>query len=338
MLGFEKKIGFVFSGGAARIAQECALTEALVEGMTPSGKKVRPHVIAGTSSGGLNAVALNAVLRTKDGMGGKHAFDWHDYQRILFSLTDGNVFDITPLGIGKIIIENIPAGFVLDTKPLRKLLSETLSKMGFDTLGSLYLPTYISVVDRYTGKAYRLFSRDPDPSIRDLPLLDVLMATAAIPVAFEPVKIKGFKGEFFDGGVGRDGIPVEAMIDERCSDLYLITRMRGDETMVGVTAFKEKRPKIPKILLNTLLAMEYMMNDLFECEVDIAPRIARRAYLYLPKLYKQYPLLGFNTQRKQYEETLAWARNNDPVRIKKAPRKVGRRLRFFHLMDYIKPK
>ncbi|TKJ44408.1 hypothetical protein CEE36_01310 [candidate division TA06 bacterium B3_TA06] len=317
---FRSKIGFVFSGGAARIAQECALTKALMEGLTPSGRKIRPDVVAGTSSGALNAVAVNAILKTKDGKAGK-GMSWEDYKKILFDLDDGKIFDITPRGLARIVPRNIPEGFILDTAPLRRLLEEVLQeKMGFRSLGDLYLPTYISVVGRDTGKTLRLYSRDPDPRIRKLPLLDVLMASTAIPVAFKPREIKGLKGSFFDGGVGRDGIPVEAMAAEHCRELYIISRMRGDETMTGVTVFKKRRPRVPKILLNVLLAMEYLIDALFESELDRAPQIARRAFLYLPKLFKQYPLLDFSTQREQYEETLEWAKKHDPVEIKK-PRK-----------------
>lgn len=316
---FRKKTGFVFSGGAARIAQEAALSKALIEGLTPSGRQIRPDVLAGTSSGALNVVVVNAILKTKDGNTEKgKEFTWQDYKEILFKISDGDIFDLSARGLARIVTRNIPEGFVLDTAPLRRLLSEiAVKKMGFETLGDLYLPTYISVVGRKTGITRRLYSRDPDPKIRDLPLVDVLMASAAIPVAFEPVEIKALKGRFLDGGVGRDGIPVEAMSHEKCKELYIISRMRGDETIVGITTFKEKRPKIPRILLNTLLAMEYMIDDLFESELNLAPHIARRAYLYLPRLSKQYPLLDFSTQREQYEETLKWAQNNDPVRIKK---------------------
>lgn len=316
---FRKKTGFVFSGGAARIAQEAALSQALIEGLTPSGRLIRPDVLAGTSSGALNAVVLNAILKTKDGKTEKgKEFTWEDYKEILFKISDGDIFDLTARGLARIVTRNIPEGFVLDTAPLRRLLAEIAVKMmGFETLGDLYLPTYISVVERETGRTRRLYSRDSNPAIRNLPLVDVLMASAAIPVAFEPVEVKGLKGRFFDGGVGRDGIPVEAMLEEKCKELYIISRMRGDETMVGITTFKEKRPKIPKILLNTLLAMEYLIDDLFESELNLAPRIARRAYLYLPTLARQYPLLDFSTQREQFEETLKWAQKNDPVRIKK---------------------
>jgi predicted acylesterase/phospholipase RssA len=318
---FRSKTGFVFSGGAARIAQECALTQALMEGLTPYSRRIRPDVMAGTSSGALNAVAVNAILRSKD-KSDATSFDWEDYKEILFDLDDGKIFDVTPRGLARIIPRNIPEGFVLDTAPLRRLLEElVVERMGFETLGDLYLPTYISVVQRETGKTLRLSSRDPDPRIRKLPLLDVLMASTAIPVAFKPQEIKGLEGSFLDGGVGRDGIPVEAMFEEKCKELYIISRMRGDETMTGVTVFKKRRPRVPKILLNVLLAMEYLIDALFESELNRATQIAKRAFLYLPELSKQYPLLDFSTQREQFEETLAWAKQHDPVRLKRPKRK-----------------
>lgn len=314
---FRSKVGFVFSGGAARIAQECALTQALIEGLAPWSKSIRPHVVAGTSSGALNAVAVNAILRTRDGKA-ERSFTWADYKKILFRLKDGDIFDVRPAGLARIVSRNIPRGYILDTAPLRRLLEDVVEKqMGFYRLGDLYLPTYISVVQRETGKTLRLSSRDPDRRIRALRLVDVLMATAAIPVAFRPVAIKGLDGEFFDGGVGRDGIPVQAMVGEKCREIYIISRMRGDETATGVTPFKEKRPKIPPILLNVLLSMEYLIDDLFESELDKAPHIARRAYLYLPRLEKSYPLLDFSTQAEQYDRTMSWARKNDPEKIKR---------------------
>ncbi len=308
------KVGFVFSGAGARIAQECALSEALIEGLTPSGRKIRPDVVAGTSAGALNAIAVNAVIRSKE-QPQAPAFSWDDYKRILFDMKDAKIFNTTARGITKILPRNIPEGFVLDTAPFRKLLEATLKKMEFDTLGSLYLPTYISVVEKESGRIHRLFSHDPDPAVRDLSLADALMATSAVPVAFKPVKINGLEGEFVDGGVGRDGIPVETMIAERCRELYVISRMRGnDKTEVAV--FRKRRPRMPKILLTALLSTEHLMNNLFEYGLVLAPLIARQAFLYMPKLTKQYPMLGFSTQREQYEETMVWARKNDPLPLK----------------------
>ena len=63
--GVKKRIGFVFSGVASRIAQELVLMRCLVEGRAFRGNPPQPlipAVIAGTSSGALSAVVLNAVL------------------------------------------------------------------------------------------------------------------------------------------------------------------------------------------------------------------------------------------------------------------------------------
>ena len=59
------RIGFVISGAASRIAQEMVLLKQLVQGRAFhefEGKLIIPNVISGSSSGALNAVALNAIL------------------------------------------------------------------------------------------------------------------------------------------------------------------------------------------------------------------------------------------------------------------------------------
>jgi len=73
-------IGFSFSGAGARIAQEAALAQALIEGLSPSGEKIIPNVISGASAGTLNAVAVNAVLKSK--ANGDKKFTWNDYTNI----------------------------------------------------------------------------------------------------------------------------------------------------------------------------------------------------------------------------------------------------------------
>jgi len=310
------KVGFVFSGASARIAQLAALAEALIEGYTPSQRKVRPDVMAGASAGSLNAVAVNAILKTKDGKATpKHAYTWDDYKELLFALKDSDVFDTTPRGILRIPTVNIPSGYVLDTAPLRRLLKKMLRRLGIKTLGELYLPTYLSVIERKTGRTYRLSSRNPAHA--KIPILDALMASTAIPVAFPPQRITGFMSgkRFIDGATGRDIIPVEAMRKERCDDIYVISRMRVDKNFEQKTGLKLP---MPKILENALLAFDTIGDDLFGCEIDRAVTLARkRAFLYMPKLDKEYPLFSFSTQKEQYEKTTAWARKHDPEKIGK---------------------
>lgn len=76
--------------------------------------------------------------------------------------------------------------------------------MNYYTLGDLYVPTAISVVDQNTGFTLRLWSDNPQHA--KLNLLEVLMASIALPIAFEPRTITGLPGVYIDGGTGVDTV------------------------------------------------------------------------------------------------------------------------------------
>ena len=303
------KIAFVFSGAGARIAQEAALTQALIQGLTPSRRKIIPDVVAGASAGSLNAVMLNAILDPGNNLG------WDFYvKEFLFALRNKSVYRFNGLSL-------LTEGALFDTSLLEELLKEFLyHRMGYATLGDLHLPTYISVVRRESGKDLRLYSHNPKHA--SYPLVDVIMASCAIPAVFPARKIKGLAGEFLDGGTGRDCIPVEALSSEKFSEIYVISKMRneyGDKRDVGLET--ETRPKIVEVAENAMLAFDYMSDAVFHCEldraVDIAERCKGRAFFYLPRLSKDYPPLDFNTQKEQYKKTMAWAKRNDPEELTK---------------------
>jgi hypothetical protein len=67
---------------------------------------------------------------------------------------------------------------------------------------------------------------------------------------------------------------------------------------------------------NALLAFDFLMDDLFVCEIDRAIEMAsEKAFLYMPKLSEDYPILDFSSQKNQYDETIEWARRNEPLQI-----------------------
>ncbi|MBN2378987.1 patatin-like phospholipase family protein [candidate division WOR-3 bacterium] len=214
-------------------------------------------MIAGASSGSLNAVALNAILRTEDGESpAKYSYTWDDYKKLLFDLRNSDVYDVSPGGIVRIFTNNIPSGYILNTAPLLKLLKKVIEgKMDFKIMKDLYLPTYISTVDPVTGKEYRFSNRNPQHA--RLPVVDVLMASCAIPIAFQLRKIKGFSKvrAFIDGGTGRDGIPVEAMRKENCEEIYVISKMRGNKKKEYKTGIAIP---VPKLLKNAIQAFEVL--------------------------------------------------------------------------------
>lgn len=315
------KIGFVFSGAGARIAQECALTRVLVE-----DKNIVPDVVAGASSGALNAVALNAILKYRADP--NPWFTWDDYTtEILFPLENGDIFDQSGGWKRRVLTRNIPNGYVLDNGPAKELFAKSLFRMGFDTLGSLYLPTYISVVNRMTGATRRLFSRDPDPEVRDLKLVDLLLASTSIPVVFPPYLIPR-QGLFVDGGTTQDSIPVESVSGEACTEIYVVSRSRQkppEQAMDDAAAHlkihlwklhKEGDEEVTNILKNMSFILDAMSDTFFRIGLCHAGEYASSsAYLYMPVLDDYFSMLDFGTQKEQYEETMTWAQTHDPIRL-----------------------
>jgi hypothetical protein len=112
----------VVSGAASRIAQECVLMKRLVQGRAfpeRPGEPVIPSVLAGTSSGALSVVALNAILLSEgliQGRGGSGSFTWRDYEGLIRKLKNSEVYEAG--GIISGAREIIRDGAILDTAPL----------------------------------------------------------------------------------------------------------------------------------------------------------------------------------------------------------------------------
>lgn len=118
-----------------------------------------------------------------------NGFTWDDYKKLVFDLTTGDVFDNSWEGIAKIMTYNIFEGYFLDNTPLRKYLEPWIKKMNYSQFGDLYIPTAISLVNQSSGNSHRFWSTDP--RYRNINLLDMIMGSASLPIAFSPMKIDG---------------------------------------------------------------------------------------------------------------------------------------------------
>lgn len=106
----------------------------------------------------------------------------------------------------------------------RALVTKILARIGYEVLGDLYLPTTITTVDQRLGINVRLNSTDPQHA--QLPLIDVILSTAAIPVAFPPGKIPALSkySTFVDGATGVDFVPVIPLLSiPEVKVIYIIT-------------------------------------------------------------------------------------------------------------------
>jgi len=303
-------IGIAFSGAGGRLAQHLALADVLINGLNPSGQKIRPSYLSGASSGAITSVALNAILETEEK--GTGTFTWDFYRGLLFALNSSDVYDNSWLGLAEIFTVNIPEGFILDNTPFENLLAQYLQMMGYHKLGDLYLPTSISIVNQSSGLDTRLWSNDPEYA--DLDLLEVMMASTALPMAFTPRTITGLGDTaWIDGGTGIDTIPVYPLLDNpNVTEIYIVCY--GSAMTSGGGTVPWELDYI-KILKNGLAVIDDMRVDLFAGAIDIARDSVIPTWTYIPALNESFSALDFSQEKFEYEITYQWAVLNDPTRI-----------------------
>ena len=306
----QPKIGFVFSGGGSRIAEEVAVMEALLTGRYPEGTPMRPTFASGTSAGSICTVALSAVVQTMDGRSSS-PFTMEDLKDLVFNMTAGSVVDLTDSGIFKILTYNVGQGYLLDTTPLRATITRYLTKMGYKFMRDLYIPTCISVVDVETGLPIRICS--DNPSTENLQIVDVLMASAAMPVIFPEQTIPGFlppfgKGIYVDGGVGIDMIPTDTAYLRALDAVYIITR-QWELNSASTLPTPLQRFKIVQNAANTF---NNLLQAAFFSGLSTASAARTPSFAYIPDLPVDFGVLDFDKGKQMYEMTKNWTLYNAP--------------------------
>ncbi|MFN2609942.1 MAG: patatin-like phospholipase family protein [Actinomycetota bacterium] len=181
---------FVFSGGGPLGAVQVGLLQALVD------RSIYPDVVVGTSVGALNAVFMAAhptnegplLLRDlwmhmrKDDLfpGGKLVSAWNVLKR---------------------------GSYVFSNAGLRRLIENDL---GIDDFEGLTIPAHIVATELATGEE-KWFSSGP--------LVDPLLASAAMPGVFPPVVIEG--ETYIDGGVANN-VPISKAVELGVKQVYVL--------------------------------------------------------------------------------------------------------------------
>jgi NTE family protein len=165
-------VAFVLSGGASLGAVEVGMLCALEE------RGIRPDVIVGTSVGALNGAWLaghpeTPVTELREVWNGLHRADVFptDARRALLAFAGRR-------------------RSFFDEGPLRSLIERHLT---FATLETAPIPLHVVAIEVLTGREV-LLSSGPAP--------DAVLASAALPSLFDPVRIDGVA--YMDGGVGNN--------------------------------------------------------------------------------------------------------------------------------------
>jgi len=184
-------VAFVLSGGASLGAIQVGMLQALVE------RDIRPNLIVGTSVGAINGAYVASRGFTADAV--------DELTEIWLGMRRGRVFPVEPfsgfLGFLGARRNLVPAG------ALRRLITRHVE---YERLEDLPTPLHAIACDVLTGREVRLSSG---------PLIEAVLASAAIPGIFPPVEFEGRL--LIDGGVANN-TPISHALDLRPSHVYIL--------------------------------------------------------------------------------------------------------------------
>jgi hypothetical protein len=309
------KTGLFFTGAAARITQEVAMFDKLVEHynieMDPENV-----MLAGFSSGALNIAGINACFR-------KNApLSWDEYYKkeILFPTQTADIYTRNKL---------LP----LNTKPLRNKIDSFLSIGNMREFSDFEFHTYILA---FSFIRLRTFWANSDNwKHHNIILSDLLMATSAIPIIFPDQEINRsdskrrriLRGRFADGGSSgsfkRFEIELGRYIKSygQFDKLFIISPMR-EVSSKDYEALDHFLPSNSVLnlsvkdfgLLKNFLAMISMNgfdNFLIQFEKWSRTRnIANQIFVCIPELDDNFPILLFDQQEEQYQAVIDWVDKN----------------------------
>jgi NTE family protein len=175
------RTAFVLAGGGSLGAVEVGMLEAL----TDAG--VRPDLIVGSSAGAVNAAYFAGRPNSKG---------VRELAEIWAGLRARDVFPFSPLGglLGALSLRD----HMIDPGPFERLITHHIP---YVHLEEAEIPVHVVVTNVLTGRE-SLLSKGP--------VVPAVMASAAIPGVFPPVKIDGT--HYFDGSVASN-TPVAAALE-----------------------------------------------------------------------------------------------------------------------------
>ncbi len=299
------KTGLVLVGGGARGAYQAGVLQGLAEILGAHfGNRPLFDIVTGISAGGINAAYVASKAdRMADGIGGLAAL-WGDLQieqvvrtdaRSLFSIGTRWLRDLT---LGGVVPSTAPSNHLLDTTPLREFLTANLDFEAIARhIASEILHGFaVSATSYTTGTAVTFFDgRDGlETWMRSSRLgwrtrigLDHILASASIPILFEPVFVEGaFYG---DGGI-RMSTPLSPAIHLGSDRVVAISvrHPRSDASTVQINREGDKQGDISVADIAGVLLNAAFMDDL-ESDAERLTRINQTIALIAEERRAEHP-------------------------------------------------
>lgn len=197
----EEKIGISYSGAGERGVVHLGIAKAFVD------LKIIPHHIAGVSSGSIAAAA--------------HAFNPGNFETLELAIKVSKGLRREHFGLSfwqifwRILAQGLNLQSLGDLEGLKKVLEENTPFHDFE---EMKVPLSISTTDRLNGQEVWLEKG---------PVVDAIIASSSLPVAFPPVKSDG--NLYVDGGVS-DPLPLFKLAGEGCGTIFAVNLGYAGET------------------------------------------------------------------------------------------------------------
>lgn len=232
------KLGMVFEGGASRTVFSCGVADVFLE------EKLMPDYFIGVSAGIAYGISYLSKQKGRNYTIATEYMSKPEYQGVQYLLDRS-----------KRTYYNL--AYVFDEMPRKHL------PFDYDTFAAYPGKVEAAVTNIHTGRAEYIEVPRDDTS------RDVIVASCALPIFFQPVKLG--RRYYLDGGIA-DSIPYEHALKEGCDKVIVVlTRERGyvkhtDESARIASALYKRYPNIARALKNRAKNYNACMQRLKELE------------------------------------------------------------------------
>ncbi|MCV4283956.1 patatin-like phospholipase family protein [Pseudomonas capsici] len=296
----ESVTGLILSGGGARAAYQVGVLAGIAD-LLPAGAANPFPVIVGTSAGAINAVKLaSGALHFRIAIRQLTEF-WQAFRSHQVLRSDwpgvirqaGRFFGRSLTGLGR----DVPVA-LLNSSPLRELLNQRLDLSGIDAaIDSHHLRAVAVTAFGYeSGQAVTFYQGGGtiDPWLRHrrigLPTqltVDHLLASSAIPLLFEPVKIEH---EYFGDGAVRQSAPISPAL-HLGANRVLVVGVSGNPR--GVQPNKQIHRATSGIQPSLAQISGHMLNSTFidnlESDIELLERLNLMSSLLADERARKQP-------------------------------------------------